>query len=97
MHTGYYVGFFLAALANYQIGARYGWRWMFAIGGLPALLVSFIRYGVKEPKVWESKAGAVRTGSVFLALAALVRPEVSDSTIMNSVFRVVSVIGVWAG
>ena len=39
MHTGYYVGFFLAALANYQIGARYGWRWMFAIGGLPALLV----------------------------------------------------------
>jgi len=23
-------GIFLAALANYQIGARYGWRWMFA-------------------------------------------------------------------
>src|SRR3954462_5664587 len=28
MHTGYYFGFFLAALANYIVGARYGWRWM---------------------------------------------------------------------
>ena len=29
MHTGYYFGFFLAALANYFIGAHFGWRWMF--------------------------------------------------------------------
>src|SRR5256885_651599 len=35
MHTGYYFGFFLAALANYFIGARYGWRMMFAVGGMP--------------------------------------------------------------
>ena len=48
MHTGYYVGFFLAALANYFLGARYGWRVMFAIGGFPALLVGFIRYGVTD-------------------------------------------------
>ena len=39
MHTGYYFGFFLAALANYFIGANYGWRWMFILGGAPALLV----------------------------------------------------------
>src|ERR1051326_2453782 len=26
MHTGYYFGIFLAALLNYAIGARYGWR-----------------------------------------------------------------------
>src|SRR5262245_41259472 len=32
MHTGYYFGFFLAALANYFIGARYGWRAMFLLG-----------------------------------------------------------------
>src|SRR4249920_750168 len=28
MHTGYYVGIFLAAIANYFIGARFGWRAM---------------------------------------------------------------------
>src|SRR5262249_3266630 len=35
MHTGYYVGFFLAAIANATIGARAGWRALFAFGGLP--------------------------------------------------------------
>ena len=55
MHTGYYVGFFLAAIANYTIGARWGWRAMFALGGTPALLVAFIRYGVAESKRWQSR------------------------------------------
>src|SRR5205807_5527650 len=26
MHTGYYVGIFIAAIVNYFVGARYGWR-----------------------------------------------------------------------
>src|SRR4030095_16378466 len=29
MHTGYYFGFFFASVANYFIGANFGWRWMF--------------------------------------------------------------------
>src|SRR5438105_2285715 len=41
MHTGYYYGFFLAALANHWIGVRFGWRAMFMVGGLPALIVGF--------------------------------------------------------
>jgi MFS family permease len=48
MHTGYYFGFFFASVANYIIGANYGWRWMFVFGGFPALLIGFIRYGVRE-------------------------------------------------
>jgi MFS family permease len=49
MHTGYYFGFFLAALANSAIGSHFGWRAMFAMGGLPAILAAFIYYRVKEP------------------------------------------------
>src|SRR4249920_3918411 len=60
MHTGYYFGFFLAALANYLIGARYGWRVLFMFGGVPALLVSFIRYGVHESARWEQQLVARR-------------------------------------
>lgn len=55
MHTGYYFGIFLAAIANYTIGAHYGWRAMFAVGGTPALLVAAIRYGVREPKRWQER------------------------------------------
>src|SRR6202522_2036236 len=35
MHTGYYVGFLLAALANLSIGSRFGGRPMFIVGGVP--------------------------------------------------------------
>lgn len=97
MHTGYYVGFFLAALANYEVGAHYGWRAMFALGGLPALLVGFIRYGVKEPKRWESKAEQVHRWSLFQPFAALFTPEFRKRTLLNATYVLVSIIGLWAG
>lgn len=97
MHTGYYVGFFLAGLANYVVGAHYGWRAMFAIGGLPALLVAFIRYGVKESQRWESKASQLETWSIFRPLAALFSAEYRKRSLLNATYVLVSIIGLWAG
>jgi MFS family permease len=97
MHTGYYVGFFLAGLANYVVGAQYGWRAMFALGGLPALLIGFVRYGVKESQRWEAKVEQVRTWSVLRPLAALFAPEYRVRTLLNSTYVLVSIIGLWAG
>ena len=48
---------FLAGLANYFIGANWGWRWMFFFGGLPALFITFIRWGVKESRLWHEQFG----------------------------------------
>ena len=47
LNSGYYVGIFLAAGLNYLVGARLGWRAMFAVGIAPALFIAFIRYGVQ--------------------------------------------------
>ena len=59
LQEGYAVGYFLAALAFRTIypyaNAHYpgdGWRIMFFIGGLPALLSLFIRARVKESDAW---------------------------------------------
>ena len=57
MHTGYYFGFFFASVANYFIGANFGWRWMFVFGGLPALMIGFIQFGVKESTKWKERYG----------------------------------------
>ena len=43
-------GFFLPRSPTI-IGANFGWRWMFVFGGLPALMIAFIRYGVHESKM----------------------------------------------
>ena len=100
LQTGYYVGFFLASVANYFIGASFGWRWMFVFGGLPALLVGFIQFGVKESTKWKEKYGDGK---------AHARPKMSDSfgklfspmylrrTMVMSGLFLTSIIGLWAG
>jgi len=97
MHTGYYFGFFLAALANYTIGANYGWRWMFILGGAPALLVGWIQSGVREPKTWQEKAKSQNRPGMLEAFAALFSPEYKRRTIINSLLFTVSIVGLWAG
>jgi SHS family lactate transporter-like MFS transporter len=52
LQEGYVAGYLLAALSYYLVFPRWGWRPMFFIGGLPALLALFIRSKVKETEAW---------------------------------------------
>lgn len=97
MHTGYYVGFLLAALANYSIGSHFGWRAMFAFGGLPAILLAYIRYGVTEPSRWLQKEKVVHAWTWWRPLATLFNSTLRRRTILNSIFMLVSIAGLWAG
>ena len=97
MHTGYYVGIFLAALANYAIGSHFGWRAMFAVGGLPALLLAWVRHGVSEPERWQKKEGVVRTWAIWQPLATLFSRAWRHRTILNSCYMLASICGLWAG
>src|SRR5436305_2512894 len=53
LQEGYAVGYLLAAACYFFVFPRWGWRPLFFIGGLPALLVVYVRFGVKESEVWE--------------------------------------------
>jgi MFS family permease len=97
MHTGYYVGVFLAAIANYSIGSRFGWRAMFAVGGLPALLLAWVRHGVTEPERWCQKAALVRTWQVWQPFATLFSAALRRRTILNTLYMLASISGLWAG
>ena len=97
MNSGYYVGIFIAAALNYLIGAHYGWRAMFAIGGLPALFIAYVRLYVQEPERWRQRVaetGGWRARDSFLALFS---PEYRRRTLLNCVFLLISMIGLWAG
>ena len=54
LQAGYPCGFFLAALANWLLIDHIGWRGLFIVGALPALLVLYIRRTVPESPVWEA-------------------------------------------
>jgi len=53
LQEGYAAGYLLAAVCYFFVFPRWGWRPLFFIGGLPALLALFVRFRVKESEVWE--------------------------------------------
>jgi SHS family lactate transporter-like MFS transporter len=66
LQAGYPSGYFLASLAVYFLYDRIGWRAMFVLGVLPALLVFFIRRGVEESPDWQSRRHLPRTGFIHV-------------------------------
>jgi MFS transporter, SHS family, lactate transporter len=53
LQQGYALGNLLAALCYLFLFPRWGWRPLFFLGGLPALLALFVRFHVKESEVWQ--------------------------------------------
>ena len=71
LQEGYALGNLLAAIAFWTVFPHWGWRPMFFIGGLPALLTLFIRARVKESDAWKAEAAARKGwGDYFRAVAA---------------------------
>jgi SHS family lactate transporter-like MFS transporter len=71
LQQGYAVGYLLAALVFLVVNPIWGWRGMFALSLLPALVSLFVRMRVKESEAWERTRERVRQtrttpGKVFL-------------------------------
>src|SRR5256712_5616522 len=52
LQQGYALGYLLAAVCYLFVFPHWGWRPLFFIGGLPALLALYVRARVKESEVW---------------------------------------------
>jgi SHS family lactate transporter-like MFS transporter len=66
LQSGYSVGYLLAAVAARFVLPNFGWRWMFWIGAMPALLAIYIRMHVPESEAWKQHR-APSTGAVLRA------------------------------
>jgi SHS family lactate transporter-like MFS transporter len=53
LQEGYAAGNLLAAICYFFLFERWGWRPLFFLGGIPALLALFVRFRVKESEVWQ--------------------------------------------
>jgi MFS transporter, SHS family, lactate transporter len=74
LQGGYPCGYFLATIAYFVVYPLWGWRVLFVLGFLPALLLLYIRTSVKESPVFEARraalaqAGKTEQGISFLRL-----------------------------
>lgn len=93
LQTGYYFGFFVAAILNYTIGAHFGWRAMFLCGLAPVIVSILIMTGVKETAKWERK----RDRTAAHPLRQIFQPAFRKQTITLSLLVTVAIIGLWGG
>lgn len=80
------IGFFLATALYLFIGP-YGWRWVFALGVLPAIVAFYVRYSLEEPARWTK---AKQTGNPYPALFA---PAVRRDLLVGTGLAVVATFG----
>ena len=106
LQGGWYWGYLLSALTFHYVyplfsrlpdplsdvaGSTLGWRVLFWIGVLPALLVLWIRSGVSESPVWLARQRHLRqagagseTASERVSLLRLLRPDLLWATVQSS-------------
>jgi len=70
LQQGYAFGFLLAAVVYWVVFPHFGWRALFVVGALPALLVIYIRAHVPESPVWERQQ---TTGSPSLGFGRFMK------------------------
>jgi MFS family permease len=80
------IGFFLAT-ALYLVIGPYGWRWVFALGVMPAIVAFYVRYSLEEPSRWTK---AKQLGNPFPALLA---PAIRRDVLVGSGLAVVATFG----
>jgi SHS family lactate transporter-like MFS transporter len=68
LQAGYPSGYFIAAIASYFFYDRFGWRYMFLLGIVPAILVFFIRMGVDESPAFIEKRVQKQTRGLWEVL-----------------------------
>jgi SHS family lactate transporter-like MFS transporter len=61
LQSGYPSGYFVASLVFFLLFDRIGWRGMFMVGVVPALLVLLIRIHVEESPAFEARRETVRS------------------------------------
>jgi MFS family permease len=95
LQSAWAVGFFFAALVNLAL-KDFGWRTVFLVGIVPALVALLVRYAVKEPERWvRTRRESASLGGAWPSLAELFEPALRRDTLVGSALAFVAVFGLW--
>jgi MFS family permease len=86
-------------VAGGVIAQGYGWRWMFLVGALPALLVVFTMKYLREPEPWlrARSEGRLPQGSILTPYKNLLADRRwRKNLLIGTLISLAGVVGLWA-
>jgi len=96
-------GFTLKAISTLEksgtIASGSGWRWMFLVGALPALMILFTRKRLKEPEPWlkQRAEGKLGRGGIFASYIGLLSDtRWRRNLVVGALIASTGVVGLWA-
>lgn len=92
MQSTYAIGEMLAVVAVGFILPRFGWRAVFFVGVLPALLVFWIQRSVPEPAIWTQKG---HSRGLFDSLRLMWRQDLRRNGVIATAMNAFSMFGYW--
>jgi MFS family permease len=100
VQSSWAIGWGLAVLAQAllfsALPAEQAWRWMFALGALPALLLFYLRRSVAEPPLAEASRRAARAASDEAKLWEIFSPDLRKTTFLAALMSTGSQGGYYA-
>lgn len=91
MQSAYAIGEAIAAVIVLIVFPHFGWRAVFFVGVLPALLVLWIRRGVPEPRLWLNRMKQKNRG----ILRQLLQKDVLRNGILATTMNACGMFGYW--
>ena len=91
MQSAYAIGEAFAAIVVLIVMPRYGWRAVFFVGVLPALLVLWIRRGVPESELWKNRVKAAKRA----VLSRLLQKDVFRNGLLATTMNACGMFGYW--
>ncbi len=93
MQSGWAVGYIIATGLQAAVLPELGWRWLFAIGVAPAMLLVWIRRRIPEPPLWVRSTQA--RAPMLSALAVLLRPPYLRRAVIASLLTTSLLFAYW--
>jgi MFS family permease len=91
MQSAYAIGEAIAALIVIVVLPHYGWRAVFFVGVLPALLVFWVRRSVPEPDIWKNRLRVQKNNW----LARLREKEILRNGLLATSMNACGMFGYW--
>lgn len=95
MQSSWAIGYALAAGVTALVLPRLGWRAVFFVGVLPALVTLWIRRRVEEPEIWRRSSESRKDASTKASLAEIFRRPFLKNTLVTSLMNAGTMFAWW--